>query len=288
MHRPWVPVVLVLGLCVAGCAAPATATPTSAPVAAGPSAVPATELSGKISVAGSTSVQPLAEKLAEAFSAANPKVQIDVLGGGSGVGVKSAGDGTVDIGTCSRDLKAEEKTTYPDMKSIVIARDAIAVVANNNVALTGLTKGQVKDIFSGKIGNWKDLGGADKPIVVVAREEGSGTRDAFQTMVMGQDTIAATAILQNSNGALRTAVSTTPDAIGFLSLGYLDDSLKALTLDGVEPTPENALGGTYPLVRPFNLLTRGEPTGLVKAWIDWILSPAGQQVVTQERYLALK
>jgi phosphate transport system substrate-binding protein len=254
-----------------------------------PTAVP-TGLSGEISVAGSTTVQPLAEKLAEAFTAANPGVQIDVQGGGSSVGVKSAGQGQVDIGAASREVKESELEEYPDLQVFTIARDGIAIVVHPDVAVDGLTKDQVRDIFAGEVVNWSEVGGPDKPIVVVSREEGSGTRAAFEEMVMGEEgpVIVDTAILQPSNGAVRTTVSTTPDSIGFLSFGYLDSSTKALAVDGVLPTPENAASGTYPIVRPLNMMTKGEPSGVVKAWLDFILSAEGQAIVVEEGYIAVK
>jgi len=278
---------LVLSLVVSACrSTPVELTPVPSPA---PTSVE-TELSGKITVAGSTTVQPLAEKLAEAFSAKHPKVQITVQGGGSSVGVKSAGQGTVDVGAASREVKDSEKRKFPDLKVYTIARDGIAIVVHPDVSLDGLTKEQVKSIFAGEITNWKDFGGSDRPIVVVSREEGSGTRAAFEEMVMGKEgpPIVDTAILQPSNGAVRTTVSTTPDSIGFLSFGYLDASIKALAIDGVEATAEKAASGEYPVVRPLNLLTKGEPTGIVKAWLDFIMSEAGQRIVTEEGYIAVK
>ena len=236
-------------------------------------------------------MQPLAEKLAEAYSAAHPNVQIDIQGGGSGVGVKSAGDGTVDIGNVSRKVKDEELQQYPDLKPVQIAIDGVAVVVNPSVTVSGLTAAQVKDIFTGKVTNWKEVGGADKAIVVVAREEGSGTRDFFQEHFFGKDKeaqILAEAILQSSNGAVRTTVATTPDSIGFLSFGYIDQSVKALAIDGVEATEANVYNGTYGATRPFVMATKGDPTGEVKAFLDWILGPEGQEVVKKAGYFALK
>ncbi len=153
--------------------------------AAAPAAPAAGSLSGKLQLAGSTSVQPLAEQLATAFMKANPGVKVEVQGGGSGVGVTSAGEGTVDIGTVSRDLTAAEKSKYPDLRAVRIAIDGIAIVTNPGVKLPSLTKDQVASIFAGEITNFKDVGGPDAAIVVVTREEGSGTRDAFQGLVMG-------------------------------------------------------------------------------------------------------
>ena len=289
---------VVLGLLLSACGPAASPTsapvvqPTQVPVAS--TAVPtAAGLSGSISVAGSTTVQPLAEELATAFIAANPDVKINVQGGGTSVGVKSAGEGTVDIGTASRELKPEEQTQYPNLKSFTIAIDGIAIVANPDVLIGNLTKDQVRGIFSGQITNWKDVGGADKPIVVVSREECSGTRTAFQDLVMGKDAngkeipIVDTAILQNSNGAVRTAVATTPDAIAYLSFGYLDNSVKTVKIGGVDATTANVLNKSYPISRPLLLLTNGDPQGLVKAWIDWILSLDGQAIVAKD-YIPVK
>lgn len=242
-----------------------------------------------ISVSGSTTVQPLAEKLAEAFMTENTGIRIDVQGGGSSVGVKAAGQGTSDIGMASREIKESELTEFPKLNVVVIARDGIAIVANADVTVSDLTVEQVRDIFSGKITNWKDLGGEDQNIIVVSREEGSGTRGAFEELVMGKDAlITASAILQPSNGSIRTTVSTTPYSIGYMSFGYLDDTIKAISIGGIAPTEPNAADGSYPIVRPLNMLTNGEPTGAVKAFLDFILSDAGQKLVVEDGYIPVK
>ena len=275
---------IVLVLLVAALTAACTATSTpSAPVSE-PTAENAT-----VSVSGSTTVQPLAEKLAEAYMAENNSVRIDVQGGGSSVGVKAAGEGTSNIGMASREIKESELTEFPNLEIFVIARDGIAIVAHPDVNVSDLTVEQVRDIFSGKVTNWKDLGGDDQNIIVVSREEGSGTRGAFEEMVMGEDAlIAATAILQPSNGSIRTTVSTTPYSVGYLSFGYLDETVKKISIGGVAPTEPNAADGTYPIVRPLNMLTNGEPTGAVKAFLDFILSDAGQKLVIEDGYIPVK
>ena len=242
-----------------------------------------------ISVSGSTTVQPLAEKLAEAFMTENTGIRIDVQGGGSSVGVKAAGQGTSDICMASREIKESELAEFPKLNVVVIARDGIAIVANADVTVSDLTVEQVRDIFSGKITNWKDLGGEDQNIIVVSREEGSGTRGAFEELVMGKDAlITASAILQPSNGSIRTTVSTTPYSIGYMSFGYLDDTIKAISIGGIAPTEPNAADGSYPIVRPLNMLTNGEPTGAVKAFLDFILSDAGQKLVVEDGYIPVK
>lgn len=261
---------------------------TLLPSACGSPATPGQPAATEITVAGSTSVQPLAEVLAEAYMAANSNIRITVQGGGSSVGVKSAGEGTVDIGTASRIIKDEELAEFPDLQVFTIARDGIAIVVHPDVPVDALATDDVKRIYEGSITMWSEVGGPDAPIVVVGREEGSGTRGAFGSLIMGDEEFAmvATAILQPSNGAVRTTVSTTPDSIGFISFGYLDDSIKAVAIDGVEATVENALSGEYPVVRPFNMLTKGEPSGSVKGWLDFILSEDGQAIVADEGYIA--
>lgn len=283
--------ILILLATIVGCGGQATeSVPMTAPTKASasePTSPPAA--SGNISVAGSTTVQPLAELLAEAFTAQNPDVQIEIQGGGSSVGVKSAGEGTVDIGAASREIKSSELDEFPSLEIFTIARDGIAIGVHPEVAVDGLTTDQVRDIFAGTITNWSEVGGPDAAIAVIAREEGSGTRGAFEELVMGKESpIVDTALLFPSNGALRTALSTTPDSIGFLSFGYLDESVKALEIDGAAATAENAQSGAYPVVRPLNMLTNGEPTGVVKVWLDFILGPLGQQIAVEDGYLPVK
>jgi phosphate transport system substrate-binding protein len=279
------PVVLmvVLAIALVGCSSKSTPTPTPTPTHT-PSASPTptvAELSGTITEAGSTTVQPLAESVAAAFMAKYPKVTVTIQGGGSGVGVKSAQDGTVDIGAASRELTAEEEAS--GIVATVLAKDGIAIVVHPSQTISNLTKAQVKDIFSGTITNWSEVGGADKAIHVVSREEGSGTRGAFEEMVMGKDAvITASAILQPSNGAVRTTVAGDPDSIAFLSFGYIDSSVKALSIEGIPATVENAKNGTYPIVRPLLFLTKTQPTGLVKSFIDYFLGPEGQAIVAKD------
>ncbi|MGI5859637.1 MAG: phosphate ABC transporter substrate-binding protein [Tepidanaerobacteraceae bacterium] len=237
------------------------------------------KLSGSIQIAGSTSVQPLSEELAMEFTSKYPNVKINVAGGGSGAGIKAAREGTADIGASSRELKPEEKS----VKEIVIAKDGIAVVVNPANPISDLTMEQIKSVFSGEVTNWKDLGGNGALITVVIREDGSGTRGAFEEIVLGKDVkFTDKAIIQNSTGALRTTVAGTPDAIGFVSLGALNDEVKALKVDGVDISKENVLSNSYKVARPFVYMTKEEPTGLVKSYIDFILSTEGQEIVGRD------
>ncbi len=243
-------------------------------------------LSGTITEAGSTTVQPLAEKLANEFTSKHPDVTITIQGGGSSVGVTSCNEGTVDIGAASRELKSSE----PALVTHLLARDGIAIITHPSNTVTGLTLDQVAEIFAGDITNWNQVGGPDQTIYVVAREEGSGTRAAFEEMVMAKhdpELLINADVLLPSNGAVRTSVSTTPWSIGFLSFGYLDSSVKSLAIDGVEGTVGNAKNGTYPIVRPLYFLTKEQPTGLVKDFIDFCLSSEGQSIAEAEGFISV-
>jgi phosphate transport system substrate-binding protein len=243
-------------------------------------------LSGQIQLAGSTTVQPLAEVLAEAFMADHPDVMIEVQGGGSSVGVTSAGEGTVDIGNASRNVKESEFEEFPELQVFTIAYDGIAIVTNLDLELPSLSIDQVKAIFAGEITNYSEVGGPDTEIVVVSREEGSGTRAAFEELVMEsgdeEAQITEDALLQQSNGQVRTTLSTTPDSIGFLSFGFLDESVNTVAVDGVDPTVANVKNGSYPIFRPLNMLTNGEPGDLARAYLDFILSDEGQAIVAED------
>lgn len=218
---------------------------------------------------------------------ANPKVKVTIQGGGSGVGIKAANDGTVDIGASSRELTKDD----PTLNKILLARDGIAIIVNPANPVTGLSKTQVRDIFAGNITNWNQVGGPDKEIHVAAREEGSGTRTAFQEMVMGKDAngnainISNKAILQSSSGAILQVVKGDAQSISFDSFGYVDASVKALAIDNIAASAENAKNGTYPVVRPLYFLTKSQPTGLVKAFLDFCQSPAAQTIIAKEGYI---
>jgi phosphate transport system substrate-binding protein len=247
-------------------------------------------LSGTITESGSTTVQPLAEKLAAAFMGVNSKVNVVIQGGGSAVGIKAANDGTVDIGAASRGLTKDD----PVLVTHILAKDGIAIIVNAANPVSGLSKSQVRDIFSGVITNWNQVGGPDKDIHVTAREEGSGTRTAFQELVMGKDAsgnninIMKNAILQSSSGAILQVVKSDAQSIGFDSFGYLDSSVKALAIDGVAATSENARNGTFPVVRPLYFLTKNQPAGLVKAFIDYCTGPEAQKIIISEGYISVK
>jgi phosphate transport system substrate-binding protein len=242
------------------------------------------ELSGTINEAGSTSVQPLAELMAAAFNAKYPKVTINISGGGSSAGVKAAAAGTVDIGAASRDLSMTEADLIP----FCIARDGVAIAVSANNPVTKLTTEQVAKIYSGDISNWKDVGGNDATIIVVSREEGSGTRECFETYVTKPygKKIKAEALFFDSNGAVRTKVNSERNAIGYISFGYIE-GLKGILINEVAPTIENGQNGKYPIVRRLYFLTKPIPTGIVKAYIDFCRGSEGQSIAKKEGYIPL-
>lgn len=239
-----------------------------------------------IQVAGSTSVQPVAEKLAQAYMDKHTNVKINVQGGGSSVGITSAQQGQADIGTSSKELKDDEKA---DLKEYLIGNDGIVIAVNTENSVSDLTKDQVKDIFSGKITNWKDVGGADAEINIITREDGSGTRSAFEEIIMGKETkIKSDAIVQSSTEAVTQAVKGDPNAIGYISLAHLNSDVKGLQIDGVAPSESTVADGSYKVQRPFLFLTKGEPTGVVKDFIDFCLSDEGQAIVKEEKVVPAK
>jgi phosphate transport system substrate-binding protein len=255
-------------------------------------------LSGSISVSGSTTVQPISQEAANEFMKLNPQIQVSVAGGGSGAGIKAAGAGQVDIGESSRVITEPEFLLYPKLVTTGIAKDSIAIVINPSLTgVTDLTFEQVAKIFAGEITNWKDLGGPDHAINVYTRESGSGTlgtfNEYFMTPTTGPSkgawtrTILATASVKPSNGEMKTAVSGDPYGVAYISLGFVDSSVKSLKLAGVEATIANVNSGAYPVQRVLWVFTNGQPSALEKAFIDYLLSPAGQKIVVDLGYIAI-
>jgi phosphate transport system substrate-binding protein len=232
-------------------------------------------------VAGSTSVQPFAELLAEQFARENPTLPpINVQGGGSSAGIEAVQTKAADVGMSSRDLKDAEVAT--GLVAQAIAYDAIAIVVHPSNPVRSLSTDQVRAVFSGEVTSWAQLGGPDWPIVVVTREEGSGTRSAFQDMLMGEQRITDQALRQDSNGAVRVIVSGDKAAIGYMSLGIIGGVVSPVALDGVVPTVDAALAGQYKLVRPFLFVFGQEPSGEAKQFLDYCLSAEGQRLLTGE------
>ncbi len=231
-----------------------------------------------VTLAGSTSVMPFSEKLAEYFMVGNPKIAVEVQGGGSSAGIQAAMNGTVEIGMSSRKLKNDEKVH----NEITICYDGISIIVHAANPLRDISLDQIRKIYSGKIRNWKELGWIDRNIDAVSREEGSGTRGAFEELVMGKEFIDDGIMVQDSNGSVKEVVATDPYAIGYISLGIVDKKVKALTIAGVEPTVSNIVQHKYRMVRPFLYLTSVEPSGAVKVFIDFVLSRDGQNILRRE------
>ena len=234
--------------------------------------------SASLILAGSTSVQPFAEVLAEEYMILHPGITIDVQGGGSAAGIMATQSGTTNIGMSSRVLAGNETSLW----SVEIARDGIAIIINPDNPIINLTLTQVRDIYSGEITDWSQIGGEKSAIHVFTREDGSGTRSSFESLVMGKTEIMARAMVQDSNGAIRQLVGDDPYAIGFISLGLVDKTVKAVELDGVIPSREHVIDGTYNLSRPFLFLSLKEPTGLAKDFIDFTLSDKGKQILNDQ------
>jgi phosphate transport system substrate-binding protein len=232
-------------------------------------------------VAGSTSIQPFADRWAEVYMRENPGRVVNVQGGGSSAGIEAARSGAADIGMSSRELKAEER----DLSETVIARDGLAVIVHPSNPVSGLSLVEVRNIFNGDVRNWGTLGGASKMVTVVTREEGSGTRGAFQELVMKKDRIFRGAVVEDSNGTVREIVASDPNSIGYISLGLVNEQVKALRLDGIEPTRDEIDAKRYPLVRPFLFVTNGPAAPEARDFIEFVLSPQGQRLVTQEGLL---
>ncbi|MHA1752698.1 MAG: phosphate ABC transporter substrate-binding protein [Candidatus Helarchaeota archaeon] len=245
-----------------------------------------------INIKGSTTVLPIAQEVAELYMTKNPNINILISGGGSSVGIQSVGEGIADIGMASRELKDEEKSGYPNLKPIVIAKDGIVIIIHPNNPITNLTLDQIRCIYNGTYTNWKEVGGSDKEIVVINRDSASGTREFFWKHVMHKDDFVPTALEKNSNGAVKQTVSQTPDAIGYVGLGYVDSTVKAVNIknDGmeIEPTVENILNGKYPISRSLYMITNGEPEGIIKDFIDFVLSDEGQGIVEEEGFVPLE
>lgn len=250
---------------------------------------------GSVTIAGSTSVQPLSEAMAEVYMDKNSGITVEVQGGGSGQGIKSIEEKIADIGSLSREVKDDEKSAVAEQ--YVIAKDGVAVVVNKDVKVNDLTLEQIKNIYTGKIKNWKEVGGDDKPITVVTREEGSGTRGAFTEITgvlekddAGKETDKTTkdALVQPSTGAVKETVTKTPDSIGYVSLGALDDKVKVVKVEGTEATVDNVLSGDYKIQRPFVYVVNSELSDTAKAFIDFATGAEGQKIVEENGFIPVK
>lgn len=241
---------------------------------------------GTIDIAGGTAHIPVMKEAAKRIMSVNPDIHITVAGGGSGVGVKQVGEGLVAIGNTGRALKKDEIEKY-GLVTFPFAIDGVAVVIHPSSKIKSLTSKQVTDIYTGKITDWKEVGGEAGAINVYGREDGSGTREVFTDKVINNATAAASMNVVNSNGAMKTSVAQDKRAIGYVGIGYLDKSVKAPLLDGMTATQENAASGKYKIVRDLYMNTKGQPTGLTKLFIEYIFTPEGAEIIKDNGYIPL-
>ncbi len=239
---------------------------------------------GGLSVVGSTSVQPFAEILAEEYMGHHAGEKVYIQGGGSSAGIQAVKSEAAQVGMSSRSLMPDER----DLIAVPIAYDAIAVIVHRTNPIKNLRLDRIREIFSGRITNWREIGGPDHPITLVSREEGSGTREAFQHLVMKKTEVSLGALVQDSNGAIRQVVADDPQAIGYISLGLVDNRVRAVHIDGVEPSVENIKARRYKIVRPFLFVFRAEPQAMARNFLDFVLSPPGQNLLVQEGLVSWK
>jgi phosphate transport system substrate-binding protein len=255
---------------------------------------PAAVMAGgkSVTITGSTTVLPIAQKAAEDFMKKHPDVRISVAGTGSGDGIKAVIDGTADIGNASRDMKSKEvklaKAKGVSPVRHVVALDCIVPVVHPSNPIKDLKLEQLKGMYTGEIKNWKQVGGPDQVVVVISRDSSSGTFGVWNKRVLGKKArVRPDAQLQASNGAVAQAVAGNKNAIGYVGIGYLNDKLKALTIDGVAASAKTAMDKSYPVARGLNMYTRGEPKGATKEYIDFIMGPEGQKMVAEEGFVPL-
>ena len=240
-----------------------------------------------ISISGSTSVGPLMEKIQEKYEEENNNITLEIQQNGSGAGIKDVISGISEIGMSSRELKDEEKNS---VEATTVAYDGIALLVNPENKVKNISLEDVKNVYTGKITNWKELGGEDAPIVVISREEGSGTRDAFQEIVgYKSEELTKEATISDGSGAVKTTVAGNKNAIGFASFEYIDETVSALNVNDVEPTADNVKGGQYKISRPFLLVTKSDSvTENGQKLIDYVLSPEGQQIVADNKLITVE
>ncbi len=242
---------------------------------------------GDIRISGGTAHIPVMKEAAKRIMTANPEIHISIAGGGSGVGIKQVGEGLVNIGNTGRTPTEEEVAKY-GLKMFKWAVDGVGLIVHKTNNVKNLKKSDLIKIYSGEIANWKELGGSDKPINVYTRDEASGTREVFWEKGLSKGTITPKAKVVVSNGAMKSAIATDPNGIGYTSVGHIDETVSTAALDGVAPTIENVKNGSYKISRGLFSNTKGVPAGLTKKFIDYLFSPEGQKIVVDEGFIAVK
>lgn len=247
---------------------------------------PFATLEGNLDIAGGTAHIPVMNEAAKRIMTGNGKIRITVAGGGSGVGVQKVGEGLVHIGNAGRPVSEAENARY-GLRSFAFAVDGVAVIVHPENPVRDLTSQQVRDIFAGKVTRWKEVGGPDERINLYGRDEASGTRKVFWKIALGKGEVAKSANVVPSNGAMKTAVSNDTHAIGYMSIGRIDDKVAPVALDGIAATQANARDGTFPVTRKLYMNTKGEPTGLTRAFVDYVRSEEGAAIVQAAGYIPL-
>ncbi len=246
----------------------------------------------KLSIQGSTTVLPIAQKAAEEFMKDHPNIEVTVRGGGSGVGIAALVDGAVDIGDASRPIKTKEiiaaKQGGVNPTGTVVAKDGIAVAVNPSNSISRISIDQLQGIYCGRITKWSDLGGPDEPIVVVSRDSASGTFEVFNKLVLKGKKLRDDAIMTVSNREAGETIKNTKGAVGYIGLAYISDAVKVLAVNGVKPSNRTVVSGAYKLARPLFMYTDGEPSGLAKKFIDFVMSPEGQRIAKEVGYVPVK
>jgi phosphate transport system substrate-binding protein len=260
---------------------------------AGLSYAPADAAAEEIVITGSTTVLPVMQKAGEAFMAVNPNITLAISGGGSGNGIKALNEKLCHVAMSSRDIKSSEvaqgKANGVNPVRTAVAVDALVPVVHPENPVKAFSIAQLRDIYAGKITNWKEVGGTDGKIVLISRDTSSGTFETWETMIMNKEKIAPSALLQASNGAVVQAVAKNKRAIGYIGFGYLNNSIKKLDVDGIEASPATALAGRWPIARELFLFTNGEPAGAVKKLVTYLLDPQkGQKAVAETGYIPLQ
>jgi phosphate transport system substrate-binding protein len=247
---------------------------------------------GNLVIKGSTTVLPIAQKTAEAYMSQNPDVKISISGGGSGNGIKALIDGSTDVADSSRFIKGKEvelavqNGRYP--VPFAVAYDCIIPVVHPSNTVSNLTLDQLKAIYKGEVKNWKDLGGPDRPIVVISRDTSSGTYEVWEEKVMNKERVSPAALLQASNGAIVQAVSSNKNTVGYIGLGYVNSSVKPTTVNSIKGSPETTLNGTFPISRALYMFTNGWPTGDTANFINFVMHPQkGQKYVKEAGFVPL-
>ena len=234
----------------------------------------------KVLVTGSTTIMPIAEVAAEMYAEQSPGVAVLVSGMGSSAGIESVSNGSSDIGTSSRELKDEELDL--GLVDTPVAYDAIAVIVNHDNPVKSLSTLEIRAIFSGVITNWNELGGPDLDIGLVNRDEASGTREAFKKIVMGDAEFDRGAVILPGTGQVRAVVADVPGAIGYISLGFVNEDVHAVTIDNVEPSEATVVSGAYPVQRVLHFFTQGEPSSAAASYIDFVLSSSVQDTIVRD------